>query len=236
MTSTTFRSATTLGLIALALSVGACSSSSTKKDAGATGGTGGGTGGAGTGGAPGTGGVDAAVATDAPAADSSSDGVSCPSLGALTPPTVPAAIQAPAGTTLALRLHAEGSQIYTCTAKAPAADAGVDGGGTTYSWVFKAPDAKLYDASCVQVGTHFMGPTWKSTVDESAVVGMSFANAASPAGAIPWLLLKAVSHMGQGVVSSITWVQRVDTMGGVAPTTGCDAAAAGTDRAVPYSP
>jgi hypothetical protein len=88
----------------------------------------------------------------------------------------------------------------------------------------------------VQVGIHFAGPTWQSTVDNSQVAGMAIGNSPSPmAGNIPWLLLKAKSHMGQGVLSGVTYVQRVDTSGGVAPATGCNAATVGTDQAVPYS-
>src|SRR6185503_9865695 len=39
-------------------------------------------------------------------------------------------------------------------------DAGADAGGSSYAWLLKAPDAKLYDANGVQVGTHGAGPSW----------------------------------------------------------------------------
>lgn len=137
----------------------------------------------------------------------------------LTPPPVPAALEAPAGTTLALRLHAEGSQVYLCKAGA---------------WTLKAPDARLYDESGNQVGTHFGGPTWQSSVDGSAVVGLKVADAPAP-GSIPWLLLRSQANAGSGIFSGIAAVQRLDTVGGVAPTTGCDAAAEGQEQPVPYS-
>ena len=53
--------------------------------------------------------------------------------------------------------------------------------------------------------------------------------------AIPWLLLKAVSYTGTGMMSDVIAVQRVDTQGGVTPTSGCDAAHVGTETSVAYT-
>jgi hypothetical protein len=146
-------------------------------------------------------------------------------MSALTPPAVSAPLQPPAGSTLALRLHAEGAQVYVCKASMPAG---------TFAWTLKAPDAKLFDASGAQVGTHFGGPTWQSSVDGSAVIGAKVADA-PVAGTIPWLLLKAQANAGNGVFSRITSVQRVDTVGGLTPSSGCDASADGTEQPVTYS-
>jgi hypothetical protein len=154
---------------------------------------------------------------------------SCPAAAALAPPRLPAALAPPAGATLAMRLHAEGSQIYVCKASAPAT-----GGATAFGWTLKAPDARLFDAACHQVGTHFGGPTWQWSADGSTVVGVKVADAAA-SGTIPWLLLAARANAGKGVFSPITAVQRVDTVGGLAPTTGCDAAAEGQEQPVGYS-
>jgi hypothetical protein len=151
---------------------------------------------------------------------------SCLAPGAVTPPAVPATLEPPAGTKLAFGLHAEGSQVYVCKGSGNASAPG------PLAWALKAPDAKLYDSACKQVGTHFGGPTWQSSVDGSNVVGAKVAD--SPAdGTIPWLLLKAQANNGAGVFSPITAVQRLATAGGVAPTTGCDAE--GKEQAVPYS-
>ena len=80
-------------------------------------------------------------------------------------------------------------------------------GATTYSFVLKQPDAKLYDQSNTQVGTHGAGPNWTSTVDASVVNGAKVWQENSPtAGAIPWLLLRATSNTGTGVFSDITYV------------------------------
>ena len=131
-------------------------------------------------------------------------------------------------------------QIYTCTPSGGAggaAGSGADAGAITYSWVLKGPDAKLYDASGAQVGTHGIGPEWTSS-DGSVVNGTKVeqvnAPAATPA-AIPWLLLRASSTTGTGVFSNVTYVQRLNTTGGVAPATGCDASTSGTDTSVAYT-
>jgi hypothetical protein len=155
----------------------------------------------------------------------------CDQLGPLVPPSVPAALAAPSGAMLAKRVHAVGVQIYTCTRPT--------GGGATapYSWALKAPDAKLYDTSCTLVGTHGAGPSWRSEADGSTVVGTAVASVDAPDKhtAIPWLLLNAISHTGSGVLSDVIAVQRVDTQGGVAPTSGCDAAHVGSDTSVTYT-
>jgi hypothetical protein len=93
----------------------------------------------------------------------------------------------------------------------------------------------LYDSSFAQVGTHGLGPNWTST-DGSVVNGAKVAGVNSTmTGAIQWLLLQASSHTGAGVFTDITYVQRLNTAGGPAPASGCDATSAGTDIRIPYS-
>jgi len=153
----------------------------------------------------------------------------------LTPPAVPTALEAPAGATVVAHFQGIGVQVYTCAASGNA-DAGSDGGATTYSWVLKTPDARLYDAACEQKGIHTQGPTWTSTVDGSAVVGTKTAQADSPlADAIPWLLLRAASNSGTGVFSSVTYIQRLNTTKGRAPATGCDSTTTGAETRIDYA-
>jgi hypothetical protein len=148
---------------------------------------------------------------------------------------VATAIAAPDAATLMARLHAEGTQIYTCTAT------GGDGGSDAapaYGWTLKAPNAKLYDANsnCAEVGTHFAGPTWKSSVDGSSVAGTRLASSTSPnTNSIALLLLQAMSHAGEGMFTNVTYIQRLDTKGGNAPADGCSAATVGMETAVSYS-
>jgi len=153
---------------------------------------------------------------------------------ALIAPAVPDAIKVTAGATLVARFFAQGDQVYTCNDTT--SDAG--DGGAMYTWVLKAPDAKLYDPACMLVGAHYAGPTWWIAKDGSSVVGARVASAASShAGAIPQLLLKAVSHDadgGPGVFSNVTFVQRLDTVDGAAPAS-CTANDLGHELRVPYT-
>jgi len=137
---------------------------------------------------------------------------------------VPEQIQAPAGEHLLLQVHAKGDQIYTC--KGDAAQA---------AWTLKAPDAQLFDKDGKPFGKHFAGPSWEAN-DGSRVKGKAVANVPSPdADSIPWLLVNIVGHEGSGVLSRATSIQRINTKGGKAPTSGCDAAHAGQELRVAYS-
>jgi len=152
----------------------------------------------------------------------------------LKPPAdIPPILAVPAGTTLKIHDHAVGAQIYTCTASV-AVDGGVDAGSAIYAWVLKAPDAVLYDTTFAQVGTHGAGPHWTS-IDGSTVNGVKLQQNSPYPDAIPWLLLQASSTSGTGVFTDITYVQRLNTAGGNAPATGCDATTVNTDTRVNYS-
>ena len=137
---------------------------------------------------------------------------------------VPAALQAPANEQLVVQVHAKGDQIYSCT---------VD--GAQPGWTLKAPEAQLFDKDGKTFGKHFAGPSWEAR-DGSRVVGKAAANVASPdADSIPWLLVKVVSHAGDGVLTQVTSIQRINTKGGKAPASGCDAGHAGQEVRVGYS-
>ena len=137
---------------------------------------------------------------------------------------VPAALQTAADEQLVVRAHAKGDQIYSC--KVDGAQAG---------WTLKAPEAQLFDKDGKAFGKHFAGPSWEAS-DGSRVVGKAAANVASPdAESIPWLLVKVVSHAGDGVLARVTSIQRINTRGGKAPASGCDAGHAGQEVRVPYS-
>ena len=90
------------------------------------------------------------------------------------------------------------------------------------SWVFKAPHAVLFgtekDEKGDVVGIHFGGPTWESN-SGSKVVGTRVASSTVDSHAIPWLLLSAASTAGDGIFANTTYIQRVHTVGGLAPTT-----------------
>ena len=109
---------------------------------------------------------------------------------------------------------------------------------TGTSWQFVAPDAVLYEDAGGQGGapgvlaTHFAGPTWQSP-SGSTVVGSATKSCTPDPNAIPWLLLKATSSQGPGIFDGVTFIQRVNTVGGKAPTEPGDVV--GEVAKVPYT-
>jgi hypothetical protein len=133
---------------------------------------------------------------------------------------IPAAIAAP-GETIVLSVHAEGAQVYECKA-------GTDG---KLSWLFREPIATLM-ADGKTVGRHYAGPNWEDA-DGSAVTGKAAGNApGTTANDIPWLKLDVIAHRGNGVLSPVTTVQRINTAGGKLDGA-CDKA--GDTKSAPYS-
>jgi hypothetical protein len=105
---------------------------------------------------------------------------------------------------VAFRVYAVGVQIYRWNGE---------------SWSFVEPVATLYaDADYHRkVGSHYAGPTWEGN-DGSKVVATRLAGCTPDLTAIPWLLLQTVSTDGSGIFNSVTYIQRVNTIGGIAPT------------------
>jgi hypothetical protein len=137
--------------------------------------------------------------------------------------SIPQQLQ-PANERFLLQVHAKGDQVYICKSD-----------GAKFTWSLKGPDARLFDKDGKPFGKHFDGPSWESN-DGSRVVGKASANAPSPDGSsIPWLLVTIIKHEGNGVLSGVTSVQRVNTQGGKAPDLGCDASHVSREVRVPYS-
>lgn len=141
---------------------------------------------------------------------------------------VPAKLRPGENESLAMVTAARGVQIYECRAS-------VDRTGE-YEWAFVAPEAELFDASGTKkIGKHYAGPHWESA-DGSVIVGAVKERADAPVdGSIPWLLLSAKSVGPEGSFSKVTSVQRVHTVGGVAPKGGCFAAEKGMQLRIGYS-
>jgi hypothetical protein len=112
-------------------------------------------------------------------------------------------LKVPAGNELAFDVHGVGVQIYVWTGK---------------SWSFVSPEALLYadPGDDGIVGFHFAGPTWQS-LSGSKVVGKTIQSCTPNPDAIPWLLLEAVSNEGHGIFGRVTFIQRLNTVGGIAP-------------------
>lgn len=133
-------------------------------------------------------------------------------------PEVPTSIQVEEGNKVQFHAYAQGVQIYRWS-----------GSG----WIFVAPEAMLYDADGNLVGLHYAGPTWESA-SGSKVVGARIGSAPSPnPDSIPMLLLGAVTAEGPGIFDRTTFIQRVNTVGGVAPSTA--GSAVGEQARVPYT-
>ena len=146
-------------------------------------------------------------------------------------PNVSAALRVQPGQDLALVLKGTGVQIYVCAVDPVNA--------SNYLWLFKAPEADLYDThgkrTGQKIGKHYGGPSWEGD-DGSKVVGQVRASESSPdASAISWLLLSAQSNSGSGIFAKTTSIQRLNTNGGKAPADGCDQAHLGKIARVPYT-
>lgn len=135
-------------------------------------------------------------------------------------PTVPDPIQAPAGEELVFIARATGFQIYVCRADAEGKPA----------WTLKAPEAELFDEQGKSIGKHFGGPTWQLN-DGSQITGKMAAKVDAPdPKAIPWLLVTVTGHSGNGKLSGVTSIQRVNTVAGLAPESLAPAAAECTQQ------
>jgi hypothetical protein len=164
----------------------------------------------------------------------------------ITPPGVPAELQVPPGHAAALVGHASGTQDYICL---PATSS-----PSGFVWTFFGPQATVLDDHAEQIATHFLSPnpveddtpraTWQHSGDTSAVWAKMIASSSDPsvvaAGAIPWFLLQVVGSQSGPTngdrLTAVSYVQRVNTAGGVAPATGCaQAADVGTKSLVPYT-
>jgi hypothetical protein len=151
----------------------------------------------------------------------------CASRPAVVPPAVPAQLRAPADQSVFLEALATGVQIYECAAKPDQPSA--------FEWVFRAPEAALADRSGHSIGKHYAGPTWES-VDGSTVVGEVKSRDPGPdKSAIPWLLLTGKSTTGAGILSRANSIQRIRTVGGVAPSEPCGPANANQIARIPYT-
>lgn len=169
--------------------------------------------------------------------------------GTVEVPPAPANIQVPEGNVAFLKAHAIGTQNYIC---APS-DSG-------FAWKFFGPQATLFltikwfqGDIRQQVATHFLSPnpvengmpraTWQASLDSSIVWGKAIAqssdsNFVAP-GAIPWLLVQVGGAQrgptGGDYLTPTTFIQRLNTAGGLAPATGCSQATDGATALMPYT-
>jgi len=123
--------------------------------------------------------------------------------------------------------HAEGVQIYACTAVA-------DGG---HAWRLLAPRATLTGENGKVLGSHYGGPKWEA-LDGSIVAAARDGGATVDPTAVDWLRLKADSTSAGADgdrFAGTSYIQRIHTVGGIAPAAqDCDADAVAEQREIPY--
>ena len=126
--------------------------------------------------------------------------------GAPTPALPPTCerLEVPEGNKLSFHVYARGVQVYKW-----------NGAG----WAFVGPIATLYaDAGYhSQIGIHYGGPTWES--NSGSIVKAAAVERCTPdPSAIQWLRLATTANSGPGIFGSVTFIQRLNTAGGLAPT------------------
>ena len=154
-------------------------------------------------------------------------------------PPMPSSLRVEAGNKPYLVGHAVGTQNYICLPS---------------GWTLFGPQATLFDDGDKQLITHFLSPNpdeggtpraaWQHSRDTSAVWALATVIYSEPdfvaPGAIPWLLLRVVGadegpNHGDKLTET-TFIQRLSTAGGVAPSTGCRSPAdVGKKALVPYT-
>ncbi|MBX3586739.1 MAG: DUF3455 domain-containing protein [Ramlibacter sp.] len=139
---------------------------------------------------------------------------------------LPPAVQVPAGHKVFWETVGVGDITYECRAKANAAG--------QFEWVFAGPDARLNAHNGKQVGKYYGPPaTWEG-MDGVKVTGKQLAVAPGGSGNIPMQLVQANAASGNGTLTGTTYIQRVNTQGGVAPADTCGAGNTGAKQIVKY--
>lgn len=139
--------------------------------------------------------------------------------------SLPEAVRVPAGHSQAWHTTTSAGQItYECRAKKDAAD--------QFEWAFAGPVATLNSNGQV-VGKYYAGPTWEAN-DGSKITGKQVAVSPAAAGAIPLQLVKTDPAQGGGALTGVSYIQRLNTQGGVAPALPCGVAQKGQRQVVSY--
>lgn len=141
---------------------------------------------------------------------------------------LPQAVRVPAGEKQAMWTSTRDGRItYECREKADMAG--------QYAWAFVGPVATLTNGSGKAVGKYFGPPTTWESNDGSKIGGKQVAVAPNATGNIPLQLVKTEGAMGSGAMSNVTYIQRLKTQGGVAPSAACAMANKGEQKVVDYS-
>jgi Protein of unknown function (DUF3455) len=170
--------------------------------------------------------------------------------GDIIVPPVPDDLKIDAGNEVFLLGHGVGTQNYICKPV-----------GAGFRFVLFTPQATLFKENNKQIITHFFGPNPEEANADPTVVSEHqirvawqaldsssvWAKLHQPNGAVivdetavPWLKLDAVGHQngptGGDTLSNVTFIQRLNTTGGVAPRDGCTVSTdVGNQAFIPYT-
>jgi hypothetical protein len=134
-------------------------------------------------------------------------------------------LRAPANEEAAFMLSGDGVYVYECRQSLLDPNA--------YGWVFVVPDATLYDGAR-SVARHATVGVFEALTDRSSLSGVVRASQAAGAANLPWLSMRAQPLSSDGVFAGVTSIQRVNTSGGMAPTSGCGPTNVGGSTRVAY--
>jgi hypothetical protein len=140
----------------------------------------------------------------------------------MAPANVPDAVKAPSGAAYMLTLVGVGDLTYECR-----------NANNATAWAFVGPNAALRKTSGETVGKYYGGPTWEGN-DGSKLVGKQLAISPAAAGNIPLQLVEVTQTMGSGMLVGAKYIQRLNTVGGVAPAAPCGASNVGEKQTVKY--
>jgi hypothetical protein len=147
----------------------------------------------------------------------------CATTPALVAPEVPAPLRPPVEQSVSFVLMAEGVQIYECAAATGKNE-----------WAFKGPEAALTNREGRPMGKHYGGPTWEAPDGSTVVAEVKGRADAQDPNAIPLLLLRAKHTTGNGMFTKVRSIQRLETVGGKAPSQPCTKEKAAQVERVPY--
>jgi hypothetical protein len=169
----------------------------------------------------------------------------------VTAPGVPFDIRVPEGNIAFFQGHGVGTQNYACSPS-----------GAGFAWILFTPEATLFNGAGKQVTTHFNSPnpspldkntdprvvavggairaTWQHSRDSSIVWAKAVSSVSVRADSIAWVKLEVVGSQdgatGGDTLTPTTFIQRVNTRGGLAPFDGCSQLSdVGKKAFIPYT-
>lgn len=138
------------------------------------------------------------------------------SLSAQMPPAITVS-----GEAIVATFHAEGAQLYECKPDL----------GNKLIWQSREPVAALI-VDGKTIGLHYAGPNWQHVDGSSVRAKMVAAAPGATFNDVPWLKLEVTEQRGNGLLSRVKTVQRINTKGG-AMQGACETS--GAYRSVPFS-